>query len=97
MVHYLCAASLTHAHHIATVDWGWRRIGDYRWTNKFGEEVRYLWRLRDLNGVGRNSVIYLGYGWYNNPDFNPVSQFEAYVHELNITLIDGTGFERRER
>lgn len=91
---YLCARSLMHAHNTAIIDWGWQRKGDYKWTNKLGEEVCYLWTAQNLNGV-RDCVLYLGFGWFDNPDLHS-SVLRDVARNRNITLIDGNEFQRCE-
>lgn len=94
-VHYICALSLMHADNSASIDWGWRRTGAYKWVNKLGEEVRYLSRLQQLGGV-RGCVLYLGYGWRNNRDLGHPGELQATAILADIQLIDGREFGRRE-
>jgi hypothetical protein len=92
MRHFICALSLQHANTTATIDWGWRRAGERYWINKLGEEVWYLSRAQNLNGV-MNCVLYLGYRWDENSELHP-NVLRDVARNRNITLINGDEFGR---
>jgi hypothetical protein len=85
MKHYLCALSLKHANNTA-MDWGWKRTGELKWTNKQGEEVHYISRKQQLDSI-RDCILYLGWGWFQNTELgNSGCEFNARAIARNIKL-----------
>lgn len=87
MRRYLCAGSFKHADNTAVIDWGWKRTGQWTWATKEGDEVRYLSRKQQLDGV-RDCILYLGFDWFENSELGPAHEFRARCHARNIELVD---------
>lgn len=64
----LIAASLYAADTSATIDYGWRRGPAHTWVKPDGTVVRYADSPQKLYGLPRETVINIGWAWYEHPD-----------------------------
>jgi hypothetical protein len=57
---------------------GWKRVSHNVWEKPDGTLVKYVANVEALMGSPRGTILYLGAGWWNNPNaIACVSQAEA--------------------
>lgn len=79
MLKFIVAGSLRDAVTTAVIDWNWQRIEQtkFRMTSGWrldGNVVQYLDRFERLYGI-RDTTIYLGYRWNENPEWENAYMF----------------------
>lgn len=68
---FIIARNREHAHRTAVIDWGWRAVAFDAWQRPDGLTVRFAGHADALRGAPRNTVVFLGNGWWESPISGP--------------------------
>jgi len=83
---FIVAANRYQAGTTAEIDKDWRRSGQDTWIDDDGETVRYAPDSDYLRGRG-SCVIYLGYGWEDNPQLRGLFELAGAMNH-DFRMID---------